>query len=240
MTITEDEIEAMDPTRSGSPIPTGQNARLSKNEIEQLCFKAARGAGMSWGQAEEAAFAANWLAMRGMDGPGALLAQLQTAQGRAWHEICPVVAAHSFRAVEDGQVCPIALGSALCDHVALAATQCDRLRIGPVTHPILLLPFLSDMARARQQSIRIDWPGGSVAVSAAGRPTGDIEALALASPLEAELLAEPMKAEPEPMPMALLEVSAETLGALNTLAMRITVPASAASRAGAGAAGDND
>ena len=33
----------------------------SLNEIESLCKKAARGAGMSWGLAEEAGKAAKWL-----------------------------------------------------------------------------------------------------------------------------------------------------------------------------------
>lgn len=240
MTKGNDGIEAMDPTRSGSPMPTGKSARLSQNEIEQLCLKAARGAGMSWGLAEEAGFAAAWLALRGLDGPGALLAQLQTAQNRAWHEICPVVAAGTFRVAEGGQLCPIALGSALCDHVALAATQCDSLRVGPVTQPILLLPFLSEMAQARRQAIRIDWPGGTVVMDADGRASGDTETLAAAPLLEAELLAEPATNQPDTVPETLLVVPAATLGALNAFAMRITVPASTASRAGAGAAGDND
>lgn len=34
---------------------------LSRNETESLCMKAARGAGFSWGMAEEAGFATGWL-----------------------------------------------------------------------------------------------------------------------------------------------------------------------------------
>lgn len=242
MTVLNDDIEAMDPTRSGSPLPTGNSASLSLNEIEQLCLKAARGAGMSWGQAEEAGFAAVWLARQGLDGPGALLAQLQAAQGRAWRDIRPVVDAGAFRAPEGGLLCPIALGSALCDYVALPVMQCDSLQIGPVTKPILLLPFLSDMARARQQPVRIEWPGGAVVASPDGRAAGDVGALATALPVEAELLigSEFATRQPDSDPMAPMVVAAETIGALNTLAMRITVPASDVSRAGAGAAGDND
>lgn len=239
MTVHTDS-EAMDPTRSGSPLPTGKSARLSRNEIEQLCQKAARGAGMSWGLAEEAGFAAGWLAMQGLDGPDALLAQLQTADGRAWSEICPTVKPREFRAAEGGQLCPIALGSALCDHVALAATRCDSLRVGPVTHPILLLPFLADMARARQHGIRIEWSGGRVDVATDGATTGDVEALRQAALLEADLLVDIAPPRPNRAQVALPPVSADTLGALNAFAMRTTVPASAASRAGAGAEGDND
>lgn len=235
-----DRSEPMDPTRSGPPLPTGKCAQLSRNEIEQLCMKAARGAGMSWGLAEEAGFAAGWLAMRGFDGPAVLLAQLQSAEGRQWREICPVVCAQEFRASEGGQLCPIALGSALCDHVALAATQCDRLRVGPVSHPILLLPFLADMARTRGHAIRIDWPGSCVTVSADGKASGDVEALQRQTRLEADLVADTKSTAADPAKVTPPVVSADTLGALNALAMRTTVPASAASRAGAGAAGDND
>ena len=44
----------------------------SLNEIESLCKKAARGAGLSWGLAEEAGKAARWLSAHGLDGPGVL------------------------------------------------------------------------------------------------------------------------------------------------------------------------
>jgi uncharacterized protein DUF3726 len=236
---TARETEPMDPTRSGSPMPVGKSVRLSRNEIDQLCQKAARGAGMTWGLAEEAGFAATWLATRGLDGPGALLAQLQSADGRAWYEICPVVGGEEFRAAGGAQLCPIALGSTLCDHVALAVMQCDSLHVGPVTHPILLLPFLADMAQARQQSIRIDWPEGTVDVSANGHLSGDTEALAKVLRLEADLVANSSPQVESPQPVNLPLVSSDTLAALNTFAMRTTVPASAASRAGAGATGDD-
>lgn len=240
MTTMHDTTEPMDPTRSGPPVATGQSARLSRNEIEQLCQKAARGAGMSWGLAEEAGFAAGWLAMQGLDGPAALLAQLNAADGRAWDEICPVVGAREFRAADGGHLCPIALGSALCDHLALSQTQCDSLRIGPVTNPILLLPFLADMARTRQQGILMDWPGGTVTVGAAGATSGDIAALRRATLVEAHLKTATGPAPSAAGPPTPPTVSADTLGGLNAFAMRTTVPASAASRAGAGAAGDND
>ena len=50
---------------------------LSQNEIESLCIKAARGAGYSWGLAEQAGFAAGWLAARGLDATAPLLALLR-------------------------------------------------------------------------------------------------------------------------------------------------------------------
>ena len=50
--------------------------RLSRTETETLCFKAARGAGHSWGIAEEAATAVGWLCAQGLDGTSALLAAI--------------------------------------------------------------------------------------------------------------------------------------------------------------------
>ena len=82
-----------DPTRSGPPLSVapGKTLHLSRNEIESLCTKAARGAGMAWGLAEEAGYAAGWLTSRGLDGAGLLAGQLRSAQGKSWQEICPVV-----------------------------------------------------------------------------------------------------------------------------------------------------
>jgi hypothetical protein len=242
-TAHHQDMEPNDPTRSGPPVPAGNGARLSENEIEQLCLKAARGAGMSWGLAEEAGFAAAWLAMRGLDGPGVLLAQLRDAMDRPWHEICPVVSPGHFQAADGGCLCPIALGSALCDHASLPETAIDKtaLRVGPVNHPVLLLAFLSDLARTWGGCVRLDWLHGTVLLTADGRISGDAAILAKEARLDAELSVH--GAAPDE-PTALCEphyVPAETLSGLNAFALRTTVPASETSRAGAGATvGDND
>ncbi|SIS89404.1 Protein of unknown function [Roseivivax lentus] len=244
MTVAhQTDIEPNDPTRSGPPVQAGTGARLSQNEIAQLCLKAARGAGMSWGLAEKAGFAAAWMAGRGLDGPGALLAQLRDAMGRPWHEICPVVAPGAFRAEGGGGLCPIALGAALCDHARLPETAMDEtaLRVGPVDHPVLLLAFLSDFARTRGAAVRLVWPRGTVLLTADGAICGDAEALARETRLDAELSVAAAAPEETPLTCAPLYVPAETLSGLDAFALRTTVPASEASRAGAGAAaGDND
>lgn len=237
------EAEPNDPTRSGSPLPHGKDARLSQNEIEQLCLKAARGAGMSWGMAEEAGFSAAWLSTRGLDGPGALLAQLQDAGGRPWHELCPVISPGHFRATDGGCLCPIALGAALCDHARLpqAATITAPLRVGPVNHPVLLLPFLSAFAMAQKKSVRLEWRWGVVVLGADGHVSGDARLLARETSIEAELTCVNNTNGPNLQMGELPILSSATLSALNELALRTTVAASEASRAGAGTiAGDND
>lgn len=239
----QEGAEPNDPTRSGSPLPPGAGAQLSQNEVEQLCLKAARGAGMSWGIAEEAGFAAAWLTMQGLDGPGVLLAQLQAATGHPWHEICPVVAPRQFRPADGGSLCPIALGAALCDHARLPETAIGdaALSIGPVSHPALLLPFLSEIAQTLGKGVRMDWPGGSVLLFSDGRTSGEVGALVGETRLEATLSAVTRAPDAPVAPVAPPFVRAETLRDLNAFALRTTVPASEASRTGAGAAaGDND
>lgn len=244
MTVTRHPaMEPNDPTMSGLSVSSGKGTCLSQNEIEQLCFKEARGAGMSWGMAEEAGFAAAWMARRGLDGPGALLAQLRDAMGRPWREICPVVAQGEFQAGDGGGLCPIALGSALCDHARLPETAMDKttLRVGPVNHPVLLLAFLSDLARIRGAAVRLSWPRGRVLLTWAGGIVGNVEALGQETRTDVELSLDSAVSGDPPAPCPPLHVPTTTLSGLNGFALRTTVPASEASRAGAGAAtGDND
>lgn len=85
-------------------------------EVEALSKKAAKGAGYSWGEAEDAARAVRWLEARGLGGAAAL-------------------AAHLSR--EGTGDCPIWKGIAVSDGIEDAAT------IDPDTldQPLLYLPF---------------------------------------------------------------------------------------------------
>jgi hypothetical protein len=235
--------EPNDPTSAGSPIAPTAGATLSRTEIEALCLKAARGAGMSWGMAEEAGFAAAWLSAHGIDGPGALLAQLQLATGRTWPEICPIVVPGAWRPVEGGRLCPIALGAALSDFAALPeAAMCDGpLRAGPVSRPVLLLPFLAAFAAERGIAVQLKWPLGVVTVAADGRVTGDIAAFTQTAEATADLSLHPTAPDAGLAAFVPVHVPFGTLSALSAFALRTTVPPSETSRAGAGAStNDND
>lgn len=54
----------------------GEMLDLSLNEVEMIAMKAARGAGHAWGVAEDLGRSARWLAERGVDWSGSLLASL--------------------------------------------------------------------------------------------------------------------------------------------------------------------
>lgn len=124
---------------------------LSFNEIEGAAFKAARGAGFSWGLSEEAGFAARWLAERGFDWLPALLAACEARQAEGDRDV--VIAGNGRVSPGAGadSVCPIHIGAWIADCGDLAT----GLHIALVRAPLLLLPFL-DLLSAR---------GGAIAVS---------------------------------------------------------------------------
>lgn len=226
-------MERNDPTRTGfTPPPTG-TVRLSGNEVEALCMKAARGAGFDWGLAEEAGFAARWLFERGIDGPGALLAHLDRSAG-AFSQVVMVDGVLSRKG--EGLLSPIVVGTALSDFAALGR---DRFRAGPVDRPVLVLPFIQQVAATSQCPLTLNWPGGFVSVTPEGEISG--QSKALASMASAEISIAPGIRHPSAPRCSLAVPAADTLARLNAFAMLTCVAASAASRADAGSAnGDND
>ena len=101
----------------------------SLGETAALALKAARGADLQWGLAEEAAGAVFWLHQRGLPGIAALCGYLETC-GKS--------------AVADSATCPLVLGSALSDGTHPVPDAVDeQLDLGPVKAPLLLLPFVA-------------------------------------------------------------------------------------------------
>lgn len=100
---------------------------VSLNEVESIALKAARGAGYSWGMAEEAGQAARWLAERRQPWGAALVALFDDRRGG---------------------VCPIALGTRLSDD-AEAVIGPQTTVLGTIVEPLLLLPFLQPAARSQ-------------------------------------------------------------------------------------------
>jgi hypothetical protein len=233
--------EANDPTRSGAPAPAPGpgTLRLTQGEVEALCLKAARGAGMSWGLAEEAGFAAGWLARIGLNGPGLLLRLLDRMGGATAPDQRPAQTGAQWAAAADRPLCPIALGAALSDRIGLP-DGADRApqTTGPVAAPALILSPLASAAARTGQGFRAEWGGCRVAVGPRGL-TVEAGAQGLAD-AEAEALRVVAIAAPSlPPPPPLAPCTHDTIRRLDAFAMRTTVPASATSRAGAGA-GDTD
>ena len=222
-----------DPTRSGPPV--GPNAtRLSLPEIEALCLKAARGAGFSWGLAEEAGFAARFLAARGLPGPEVLLRLLD---GRAEDSSAPVIG--TDRVWRGGQ-CPIATGAALSDFAGLPQGPAQGpIVLETLAQPLLILPFACLAARLGKSALQVTWPGFDASVQAGGIILG------LTEELQANVATVRVEVSPAlgvfPPLTDGRTLTAAVWAGLDAYALRTTVPSSAASRAGAGAGGsDND
>jgi len=100
----------------------------SLGETAALALKAARGAGLSWGLAEEAAAAVIWLHRHDLPGISALCSYLGNPDGKPR---------------TDG-ACPILTGCALIDG-AMPSPQGpgDVIEMGTVRAPLLLLPFVA-------------------------------------------------------------------------------------------------
>lgn len=132
---------------------------LSFNELESLARKAARGAGMTWGMAEEAGRAARWLCERSLPGAESL-ACLLSGRGDpdpdAVRPRRPEAVGGDWRA-EAGALCPIAAGAALCDFSCGSAVA-PQIETGPMSCPALLLPFAAWTADAAAP-IKVSWSG---------------------------------------------------------------------------------
>jgi hypothetical protein len=237
-------IAPHDQTRGDSTpyIEDGLSASLSRNEVASLCMKAARGAGMSWGLAEEAGFAAAWLVQHGINGPSHLYAHLDQAQGRPWGDLCPTVSPGAWEAPAGRALCPIALGATLCDYAELpeGIKAGSSLEIGKVDHPVLLIPFLAVIAASNDLLIDIVWTGGMVSLG--GRSDTLMHAAHALAGQQVPITLTARSGKPQvATPGKVPKISAEIIAALNTLAMRTTVPSSESSRAGAGSTTtDND
>lgn len=100
----------------------------SLGETAALALKATRGAGMSWGLAEEAAASVVWLHRRGLPGLSAL---------------CSYLGQREYPQTGDF-ACPIMTGCALIDGMtAVPDKPSDTTDLGPVHAPLLLLPFVA-------------------------------------------------------------------------------------------------
>ena len=126
----------------------------SLGETAALAIKAARGAGMPWGLADETGMAVSWLQSRSIPGLAALCRYLKWREnGRVtrWPE----------RPAGKTCYCPIALGAAYMDG-ALPAT----LTIDSIREPVLMLPFITK--RNNDQPMQIDLGDVSIQLSKDG------------------------------------------------------------------------
>ena len=232
--MNKSDTDRIAPAERGAPA----HVRLSRTETEALCLKATRGAGYSWGIAEEAGAATGWLCANGVDGTDALLAVLD-APGMTAPEAAP----ENWSSPEGRALCPLLTGAALVDFAPLPGGPLHaRTLLGPVRQPVLLLPFLSACAEDLGTSVQLEWSGHTLLIGQAIHATPQAIAALTGAALAVVTIARVDHPEPPAAPAPCAVAQQKTVQALEDLALRTTVPASDASRnSGAGAGtSDND
>ncbi len=211
----------------------------SLNEVEVTAKRAARGAGYSWGVAEEAGKAARWLCGHGLDGCGLLAFLLEQISDCSIAAVSPV----SLKGVWVGashRLCPLTAGVTLSD--CAARLDDDVVVMTDVMQPALVIPFADGVSRQIGSGVSVTW-GGLTAIVYSGALNLEGAEETLYAPAAGRLRVQPYGAVHHPLPLATRAIP-ETAhwDVLNRLAHRTYAPATEASRAlGAGAGlSDND
>ncbi len=213
--------------------------RWSLNETDALVRKAARGAGLSWGLAEETGKAARTLAITCEHCLSTLADVLEA--GRAG-ELSRKVIRHgaSFRAACDKPLDPLVIGPSLVDHEFLLDAGTLSIE-GSIRAPILLLPYLRKMALEAARPLVVSTNLGSLMIT--GCANADTAPAALSedvASLRLSISENPVGAVPAHAPIQAVMLPQEVRQRFEALAALTYVPSSERSRATGAGAGLND
>ena len=193
----------------------------SLGEIRALSVKAARGAGMDWGVAEEAGFAVHWLEASGLNGVRALSQYLS----RLHRDDTDI-----------GEDCPIKLGCMISD------CQNWTLLDGKECHePVLLVPFISNVLK--EETLSLGWGDVTVKINRDGVRTDAVELLNSTPSTSKQSIHIKLDDTPCRVLSPRTRVSddnASYVAILNALAHKVYAPATEASRLSGAGAGLND
>jgi hypothetical protein len=146
----------------------------SLNELEAETKKAIRGAGLSWGLAEEGGKAVRWLAAHSVD-PLPALADVLERHDRHEQIASAFDLTKTGRWQADAPICPIKLGVTLCDHADRLETS--AFVAGPVARPLLLAPFVATAARILGRPLQLETDGRKITLDERGDPSGNLPML---------------------------------------------------------------
>lgn len=195
----------------------------SLGEIRSLSIKAARGAGMDWGMAEEAGFAVHWLEAHGLPGTKILAQYLSSVHRNT-----------DF----DYENCPIKLGCLISD-----TGDWSAFGNAATSEPLLLVPFIANVVG--EDSVELVWKKNKLAIHEDGVTLDDAGGLDSSADNSHHIfkigISTIAKEVLEPKNRVTDDAKSH-VAILNALAHKTYAPATAASRlAGAGAGlNDND
>ncbi|WP_299695088.1 DUF3726 domain-containing protein [uncultured Tateyamaria sp.] len=210
----------------------------SLNEIEALSKRAARGSGLSWGLAEEAAKGVRWLASYGLPGPRLLADLLDLNDRRAEIDVAPMALEGIWKAPA-GRMSPIIAGASLSD-CAGRLLALGQIQMQSVSYPLLLVPFLGGAALRLAQPVAAAWDGVHLVTD--GRQLCMTEDAALTTTLAPLMtITAPAQMSGPRAPVQRAQVSPDSWARLSGFAHRTFAPATEESRLrGAGAGVSNN
>ena len=218
---------------------------LTLAEVESYLRKCARAVGLDWGIAEEAGKSARWLAAFDLPGPELMLAHLQQLGDKNYHDWIPALrgldCAVDPWSAAGGVLCPIVTGAALADRASLLL-EGQTIRLSVTAYPLLLVATLGQAARFHDCVITTRWEGARVSSFAFDIALdGDSKAIQCEQTDAVECFVETGVQPQRKASTLAYSIDDDVFKRIDALAFTTYVPASEASRAGAGAGlTDND
>lgn len=210
----------------------------SLNEIEAMSKRAARGAGLAWGLAEEAAKGTRWLAGFGYPGPDLLADLLELNDRLPAIDFSPSSLTGTWRAPA-GRMSPLISGAAMSD-CAVRMIDGQVITIEQVSQPLLIVPFASGAALRLGVGVAVEW--GNVRLTTDGHQLcvqGAREDVLCAHATEVRCCAPAQMTTPN-APVMRAHVDDACWARLGAFAHRTYAPATEASRLLGAGAGLND
>lgn len=213
----------------------------SLNEIEAMSKRAARGAGLSWGLAEEAAKGTRWLSAFGFPGTDMLGDLLKLNDRIPPIDVSPVSLRAEVWHAPSRRMSPLIAGASLSD-CAVRLLERGKITMENVSVPLLAVPFMGGAALRLGVPVCAEWDGVRLATD--GKQLcvqGEAEALQTAHTDQLVFTA-PAEMTGRREPVMRADVNEDSWALLGEFAHRTFAPATEESRlrgAGAGLS-DND
>ncbi|MFK7996703.1 MAG: DUF3726 domain-containing protein [Granulosicoccus sp.] len=141
----------------------------SLNEVSSLAKRAARGAGMNWGIAEEAANSVRWLTTQQLPGPALLAGLLDKQATLDIADVSPLIEQLPWVSAGD-HVCPILAAAAFSDHQLWWKNPAHNcIDIVNLAYPLLMLPAVARVSASLGVWLQLSWD--DVVISTDGKNT---------------------------------------------------------------------
>ena len=131
-----------------------------------LAQRAAKGAYMPWGLAEDAGASIAWLARHRIRAIQAFVELLEANEGKNCADMAPQLSCKRSNSEENGCVCPILAGAYLSDQGG-GSLNAGMIEIRSLQSPVLIAPFLAWVADDLECCLEVHWPGTGLLVGPA-------------------------------------------------------------------------